>query len=76
MAILTKIPKGVRAAVRAVLPAALADDARDALMRHNSAQSMVSREPTYKVWVRRHVLRRKPVLYHFEIHLTDHCNLN
>jgi MoaA/NifB/PqqE/SkfB family radical SAM enzyme len=37
---------------------------------------MVSREPGVVVWFRRVVLRRKPVLYHFEIHITDHCNLN
>jgi len=38
--------------------------------------SMVSREPRIVTWFRRVVLRRKPVLYHFEIHITDHCNLN
>ncbi len=37
---------------------------------------MVSREPRPVVWLRRAVLRRKPVLYHFEVHITDHCNLN
>ena len=39
-------------------------------------RSMVSREPGFVIWFRRVVLRRKPVLYHFEVHLTDHCNLN
>ncbi len=26
--------------------------------------------------IRRHVLRRPPRVYHLEVHLTDHCNLN
>lgn len=38
--------------------------------------SMVTREPGAVRWFRRAVLRQKPVLYHFEIHITDHCNLN
>ena len=38
--------------------------------------SMVSRELRLVTWVRRHILRQRPVLYHFEIHVTDHCNLN
>jgi hypothetical protein len=37
---------------------------------------MVSRESRFVVWFRRVVLRRKPVLFHFEVHITDHCNLN
>ncbi|MDA3936004.1 MAG: radical SAM protein [Actinomycetota bacterium] len=37
---------------------------------------MVSRDPRIVVWFRRAVLHRAPVLQHFEIHLTDHCNLN
>ena len=37
---------------------------------------MVTREPELVIWLRRVVFRRKPVLYHFEVHLTDHCNLN
>ncbi len=45
-------------------------------MRHSNPQSMVSRESRRAVWARRHIQRRKPVLYHFEIHITDHCNLN
>jgi len=37
---------------------------------------MVSREPRALTWFRRTLLHQKPVLYHFEIHITDHCNLN
>ncbi|MBE0417461.1 MAG: radical SAM protein [Coriobacteriia bacterium] len=76
MRILEKTPAGLRDFARRVLPAGIVDDVRDALMHHNNQQSMVSREPWHKVRIRRHILRRKPVLYHFEIHITDHCNLN
>ncbi len=39
-------------------------------------RSMVSREPRVVRWFRRRILCRNPVLYHFEVHITDHCNLN
>jgi len=38
--------------------------------------SMVSREPALIRAFNSRVLRRKPRLYHFETHITDHCNLN
>ena len=38
--------------------------------------SMVSRESSMRRWLASRVLRRRPRLNHFEIHLTDHCNLN
>jgi len=38
--------------------------------------SMVSRESAAVRWFATRVLARRPRLYHFEIHLTDHCNLN
>jgi len=76
MAILDKVPTRARSVLRSLLPRRVADGMRDALMRTHNEQSMVSREPRRVVWARRHILRRKPVLYHFEIHITDHCNLN
>ena len=38
--------------------------------------SMVSRESAAKRWLSTRVLGKRPRLYHFEIHITDHCNLN
>jgi len=61
---------------RALLPDALVDAVRDFLIRRLHLRSMVSREFAPVVWFRRVILRRKPVLYHFETHITDHCNLN
>jgi SAM-dependent methyltransferase len=61
----------------AVLPTRAADRVRELVRsRFYRSVSMVSREPGWVVWSRRVVLRRKPVLYHFEVHITDHCNLN
>lgn len=67
------------AAVRRTLVRTLPDPVVGFLrrvLRRVRPVSMVSREPRLVVWVRRHILRRRPVLYHFEIHVTDHCNLN
>lgn len=63
-------------AARALLPDKFVDAVRDFLIRHLRLRSMVSRDLGVVVWFRRVVLRRKPVLYHFETHITDHCNLN
>jgi len=38
--------------------------------------SMVSREGAAKRWFSTRIMRKRPRLYHFEIHVTDHCNLN
>ncbi len=39
-------------------------------------ESMVNRQSAPRRWFTTRVLRRKPLLHHFEIHITDHCNLN
>lgn len=63
--------------VESVLPAPLAKALKARVRaRFYRSISMVSRERPFVVWFRRVVLRRKPVLYHFEVHITDHCNLN
>lgn len=67
----------VSRAARAILPAKFVDWVRDLYVRRFYRRiSMVSREPGFVVWFRRAVMHRKPVLYHFEVHITDHCNLN
>jgi MoaA/NifB/PqqE/SkfB family radical SAM enzyme len=66
-----------RRTARKVLPEEAFDSAGELVRRRfYRSISMVSREPRATVWFRRRVLRRKPVLYHFEVHITDHCNLN
>jgi len=39
-------------------------------------ESMVSRQSAPTRWYSSRVLGRRPRLHHFEIHITDHCNLN
>ena len=77
MSILSRTRSALRRFALAVLPDSLAEAARARVRRHYSRRiSMVSREPAALVCFRRHVLHRKPVLFHFEVHVTDHCNLN
>lgn len=76
MSIFDRTPAGLRRAARALLPHALVENVRSRIMRRFYLKSMVSREPRAVVWFRRAVLHRRPVLYHFEVHVTDHCNLN
>jgi len=77
MSIFDNTPEWVRRTARTVLPERAIDAGRGLLLRRfYRGISMVEREPRSVVWFRRVVLRRKPVLYHFEVHITDHCNLN
>ncbi len=77
MTTLQRTREWVGRVARAVLPAKLADSVRDRVRRRfYRTISMVSRERPSAVWFRRAVLRHKPVLYHFEVHITDHCNLS
>jgi MoaA/NifB/PqqE/SkfB family radical SAM enzyme len=77
MSIFDKTPAWIRRSARTVLPVKAVDTGRELLLRRfYRSISMVEREPRAVVWFRRVVLRRKPVLYHFEVHITDHCNLN
>jgi ABC-2 type transport system ATP-binding protein len=73
MTLLEHVPAGIRGAIRRITPAPIVEGVRRRALR---PISMVSREPALTVWFRRYILRRKPVLFHFEIHITDHCNLN
>jgi len=76
LSVFDRIPVGARRLARALLPSRLVEAVRTVIMRRFYLKSMVSREPGWLVWFRRRILRRRPVLYHFEVHITDHCNLN
>lgn len=43
---------------------------------HRYLPSMVSRQSGLARWYGTRVLGHRPRLFHFEIHITDHCNLN
>ena len=60
--------------LKARLPSPIYRVARS-VWRSTGQASMVTRQPRAVRWFRREVLRKPPVLQHFEIHLTDHCNL-
>ena len=38
--------------------------------------SLVSRQSALERWTAVHIRHELPTLYHFDIHITDHCNLN
>ena len=76
MSVLERVPASLRRAVRRVVPARVVDSVRDSLIRRWYLRSMVTRDSAFVIWARRHLMHRKPVLFHFEVHITDHCNLN
>jgi len=77
MSILDKSMTRSRRTAQRLLPTRWVDGARE-MYRHRFYRtiSMVERDSPFVVWFRRHLLHRKPVLHHFEVHITDHCNLN
>lgn len=46
------------------------------VLRLHYMPSMVTRESRARRWLRRRFTRKLPKLYHFEVHITEHCNLN
>lgn len=65
----------LRRFVRGALPAPAVGWLREHVVTPLSTKSMVSREPAFVRSLKR-ALGAKPTLYHFEVHITDHCNLN
>jgi hypothetical protein len=46
------------------------------ILRLYEPPSLVSRQSAVSAWFDANVRHELPTLYHFDIHLTDHCNLN
>lgn len=59
-----------------ILPARWYSTVRRMYGKRFPASAMVTTESWTSRTFQRHVLRAKPTLHHFEIHVTDHCNLN
>lgn len=57
------------------VPEDLGASARAAASRLRT-RSWVTRDPEWRIWLRRRILKRKPVLYRFEVQLVEHCNLD
>ncbi len=70
------VPNPVRRAARVVLPQSVADRLRSTVLRKYYVQSLVSREGGLHRAIRRSITRKRPTLFHLDVHVTDHCNLN
>ena len=76
MALIDFVPGSVRHLARAVLPEKTADALREEVVQRFYVPSNITREPAGRAFVRRVVGHRRPTLYHLDMHITDHCNLN
>ena len=65
-----------RSQLRRLVPARIYRSARNIYVSFNNTTSMVNRQNVITRFIRKYLLRKKADLYHFEIHITDHCNLN
>lgn len=66
--------------LRVLLPHPIFQAFRTAVISVNRSRptstSKITRQSALSRWFRHFVLRKKPRLYHFEIHIADHCNLS
>ncbi len=71
------IPGWARRAARRVLPASFVDSSRDKVMStlYGFGRSSVDREPAFATFLRRRVFHARPVLFHLDVHIADHCNM-
>ena len=76
VALIDLIPGGVRHLARAVLPDKTAEALRETVVQRYYVPSNITREPAGQAFVRRWVKHARPTLYHLDMHITDHCNLN
>jgi hypothetical protein len=70
------MPAWSRKAVRAVLPASAVDAAKKKTIHvlYERHAGTVLREARVLTWARR-TFGGRPVLYHLDVHVTDHCNM-
>lgn len=70
------VPQGLRSVAKRVLPASAIERLRSGPLRKYYVQSLISHEgAAHRAW-RRAFTHRRPTLYHLDVHVTDHCNLN
>jgi len=70
------VPDTVRKTAKRMLPESVVSRLRSGVMRKYYVQSLISRESGVHRFVRRAVTHERPTLYHLDVHVTDHCNLN
>lgn len=71
-----QVPSGAGRYFGSVFSRKNAETGGAAPKRRLSARSLVTRDPEWVIWLRRVVLKRRPVLFHFEVPLTDHCSIS
>ena len=70
------VPKGLSNAAKRVLPGAAVERLRSTLLRRYYVESLISKESRSKRLLRRTFTMKRPALFHLDVHVTDHCNLN
>ena len=70
------VPNRIRTAAKRVLPASFVERLRSTTLRRYYVESLISKEGRGARVVRRTFTRKKPSLFHLDVHITDHCNLN
>ena len=66
----------MRDAAKRVLPVATVERLRSTVLRRHFVESIISKEGPSHRFVRRTFTHKKPTLFHLDVHVTDHCNLN
>lgn len=72
---LTRTRQAAYDSARALIPAPVRRTLVDLLGRRRFIGSMITRESGVQRFIRRTFTRRRPVLRHLDVHVTDHCNL-
>jgi len=70
------VPQRLRDAAKRVLPEATLGRLRSTVLRRYYVESLISRESRSARFLRRTFTGKRPTLYHLDVHVTDHCNLN
>jgi MoaA/NifB/PqqE/SkfB family radical SAM enzyme len=70
------VPQALRRVAKRVLPESAITHLRSGVMRRFYVESVISKESGPARFARRTFTRRKPTLFHLDVHVTDHCNLN
>lgn len=72
----TSLSKRIRVAAGRLTPRFVSQRARRWLPRRFYVESVITHENAVERLVRRTLRHERPTLYHLDVHVTDHCNLN
>lgn len=71
-----RVRSGIASLAKRVLPESATSALKRAVPRRFLVESVISHESAASRVVRRTFTRSKPTLFHLDVHVTDHCNLN